>query len=289
MEFFIKNFDESISNLTRVEINKESIQASSSLFDLLNTELSNQLNLDLDEFYLATTHGTKLKQASKINNGDTFMVCPFVLGGKGGFGSLLRSFGKQITKSTNRDACRDLTGRRIKHVNHEKRMKDFLENQTEIKKKKELEKQEKLERRKKKREKLESTHHLFVDAKYDQQKLKISQDLDEVMSKAIENDAVAKKKRKLESSDDKAENGLENGESSSDGSDEKATTSKDSNSEGLAQAVANASKSAQVTKKKTAGTADKLKDWMGVGDLDVSSDDEDDADEEPPKSKNSVY
>jgi hypothetical protein len=29
---------------------------------------------------------------------------------KGGFGSLLRAFGKQITKSTNRDACRDLSG-----------------------------------------------------------------------------------------------------------------------------------------------------------------------------------
>lgn len=282
MEFFIKNFDKSIPNLTRLEINKESIEASSSLFDLLNTELSNQLNLDLNEFYLATTHGTKLKQASKISNGDTFIICPLVLGGKGGFGSLLRSFGKQITKSTNKDACRDLTGRRIKHVNHEKRLKDFLENQSEIKKKKELEKQEKLERRKKKREKLESTHHLFVDAKYDQQKLKIAQDLDEVMSKAIENDAVAKKKRKL---DDK----VENGESSSDGSDEKATTSKDSNSEGLAQAVANASKNVQVAKKKTTGTADKLKDWMGVGDLDVSSDDDDDEDEEPPKSKNSVY
>jgi hypothetical protein len=34
----------------------------------------------------------------------------------------LRAFGKQITKSTNRDACRDLSGRRIKTVNRDKKI-----------------------------------------------------------------------------------------------------------------------------------------------------------------------
>ena len=42
---------------------------------------------------------------------------------KGGFGSLLRAFGKQITRSTDKGACRDLTGRRIRHVNNEAKLK----------------------------------------------------------------------------------------------------------------------------------------------------------------------
>ncbi len=39
---------------------------------------------------------------------------------------MLRSFGKQITKSTNKDACRDLTGRRIKNVNRDKKLKVYI-------------------------------------------------------------------------------------------------------------------------------------------------------------------
>lgn len=43
-----------------------------------------------------------------------FFVC-FV-----GFGSMLRALGAQIEKTTNREACRDLSGRRLRDVNHEK-------------------------------------------------------------------------------------------------------------------------------------------------------------------------
>lgn len=43
-----------------------------------------------------------------------------VLGGKGGFGSMLRAIGAQIEKTTNREACRDLSGRRMRDVNNEK-------------------------------------------------------------------------------------------------------------------------------------------------------------------------
>ena len=41
-------------------------------------------------------------------------------GGKGGFGSMLRALGAQIEKTTNREACRDLSGRRMRDVNNEK-------------------------------------------------------------------------------------------------------------------------------------------------------------------------
>ena len=43
-----------------------------------------------------------------------------VPGGKGGFGSMLRAIGAQIEKTTNREACRDLSGRRMRDVNNEK-------------------------------------------------------------------------------------------------------------------------------------------------------------------------
>ena len=51
-------------------------------------------------------------------------VCHAVLclpGGKGGFGSMLRAIGAQIEKTTNREACRDLSGRRMRDINDEKK------------------------------------------------------------------------------------------------------------------------------------------------------------------------
>eukprot|EP01103_Thecamoeba_quadrilineata_P008654 TRINITY_DN18394_c0_g1_i1.p1 TRINITY_DN18394_c0_g1~~TRINITY_DN18394_c0_g1_i1.p1 ORF type:complete len:415 (-),score=110.76 TRINITY_DN18394_c0_g1_i1:68-1312(-) len=49
-------------------------------------------------------------------------------GGKGGFGSLLRGGpqGVTIKKTTNFDACRDLSGRRMRHVNNEIRLGVWL-------------------------------------------------------------------------------------------------------------------------------------------------------------------
>lgn len=44
-----------------------------------------------------------------------------VFGGKGGFGSMLRAIGAQIEKTTNREACRDLSGRRLRDINEEQR------------------------------------------------------------------------------------------------------------------------------------------------------------------------
>lgn len=42
-------------------------------------------------------------------------------GGKGGFGALLRA-GARSTVSQNTDACRDLSGRRMRHVNADKKL-----------------------------------------------------------------------------------------------------------------------------------------------------------------------
>ena len=53
--------------------------------------------------------------------GDVLQVCMRLPGGKGGFGSMLRALGAQIEKTTNREACRDLSGRRMRDVNDEKK------------------------------------------------------------------------------------------------------------------------------------------------------------------------
>ncbi|PAA58351.1 hypothetical protein BOX15_Mlig022063g1, partial [Macrostomum lignano] len=50
---------------------------------------------------------------------------PRLPGGKGGFGSLLRSIGSQIDKTTNREMCRDLSGRRMRDVNNQKRLAEW--------------------------------------------------------------------------------------------------------------------------------------------------------------------
>ena len=58
-------------------------------------------------------------------------MCFRTLGGKGGFGSMLRAIGAQIEKTTNHEACRDLSGRRLRDINEEKKLKNWLEKQAE--------------------------------------------------------------------------------------------------------------------------------------------------------------
>lgn len=87
-----------------------------SQYDKLYKTIQEVFCLEPGRFTLLSYSGVKLTPWSLIESGDVVQVCPTVLGGKGGFGSLLRAFGKQITMSTNKDACRDLTGRRIKQV-----------------------------------------------------------------------------------------------------------------------------------------------------------------------------
>lgn len=49
-------------------------------------------------------------------------------GGKGGFGALLRGAANSSGTTTNFDACRDLSGRRLRHVNGEKKIIEFAKH-----------------------------------------------------------------------------------------------------------------------------------------------------------------
>lgn len=80
--------------------------------------------LSNDDFYL--TFQGKLVYSDTFVEDGTVHVHPTVRGGKGGFGSMLRAIGAQIEKTTNREACRDLSGRRLRDINEEKRYVGFL-------------------------------------------------------------------------------------------------------------------------------------------------------------------
>lgn len=75
-----------------------------------------------------------------------------LLGGKGGFGSLLRGQAATKRKTTNFDSSRDLKGRRIRNVENEKKLKDFLRKKQEEdeKIKKELKEYKEMEQKQKK-------------------------------------------------------------------------------------------------------------------------------------------
>lgn len=261
--------------------------------DQIESLVENQLNIDRKNFVIISTSGVKLTAKSNVHNGDTFQLCPLVLGGKGGFGSLLRAFGKQITMSTNKDACRDLTGRRIKQVNAEKNLKDFAERQNELAKQRELKKKEKAKRRKNKLDQLENGKHLFVDQKYDEQKQKIANDLEEAISKAM------KEKAKSDSDEPNTDGDSNQPKCSKSSSEETSTTVEPTTSNNVkhdlepGEITATSSKlviaeSKKEPKKVKHNQIDsKLKDWMGVGDLDVSS--SSDEDEVPLKSKRQFY
>lgn len=51
-----------------------------------------------------------------------------VLGGKGGFGTLLRTSARRGAQTTNFDACRDLHGRRLRSVNGERKIAEWEAN-----------------------------------------------------------------------------------------------------------------------------------------------------------------
>ena len=54
-----------------------------------------------------------------------------LVGGKGGFGSLLRVQGRDTKATTNFEACRDLSGRRLRHVNAAKKMEEWSQKAKE--------------------------------------------------------------------------------------------------------------------------------------------------------------
>ncbi|RWS28120.1 hypothetical protein B4U80_02274 [Leptotrombidium deliense] len=92
-------------------------------------------------------NGKPLKSDSVISDELSFLSLFIPMcGGKGGFGSMLRAIGAQIEKTTNKEACRDLSGRRLRDINAEKRIKEWIKKQAERKEEEVKKKKEKLEK-----------------------------------------------------------------------------------------------------------------------------------------------
>lgn len=103
-----------------------------------------------------------------------------LVGGKGGFGSMLRAIGAQIEKTTNKEACRDLSGRRIRDVNIERRFRNWVAKAAERKK-------EQMRRKKERLEKLRRVPKFeFRDEEYFKVRSEMPQKIDDALEYAMQ-------------------------------------------------------------------------------------------------------
>lgn len=116
---------------------------------------------------------------------------------------MLRAIGAQIEKTTNREACRDLSGRRLRDINEEKRLKAWLEKQGEREREAE-------ERKKRKIEKLLAVpKHEFKDAEYEEARSKLAEKVCDAVEEGFKKTTGSKDlKRKPEPSTSKQAAGV---------------------------------------------------------------------------------
>jgi hypothetical protein len=84
--------------------------------------------------YFLESDGRVCENLDAIPNGKLIAIHFRMCGGKGGFGSLLRSF--RIHKSSNQLMCRNLQGRRMADVREEQRLKKWVEKKAQREKEK---------------------------------------------------------------------------------------------------------------------------------------------------------
>ncbi|KAK3093783.1 hypothetical protein FSP39_020170 [Pinctada imbricata] len=137
-----------------------------------------------DDFYI-TCNGRRVGSGQTIQDGKIYHIVLRLPGGKGGFGSMLRAIGAQIDKTNNREACRDLSGRRMRDVNNEKQMKEWLSKQSQREKEKEERRRERWERRK------AMPNHKFDDPLYDQQRAQVFENLEDAVQKGLSKSQAA--------------------------------------------------------------------------------------------------
>ncbi|XP_061481023.1 splicing regulator SDE2 [Rhineura floridana] len=132
-----------------------------------------------DHFYVKCD-GRLVNSEDVLQEGAVYSLEPRLCGGKGGFGSMLRALGAQIEKTTNREACRDLSGRRLRDVNHEKAMAEWVKQQAEREADKEQRRLERLKRR------LAEPKHFFTNPDYQQQCHEMAERLEDSVLKGMQ-------------------------------------------------------------------------------------------------------
>lgn len=99
---------------------------------------------------------------------------------------MLRAIGAQIEKTTNREACRDLSGRRLRDINEEKRVRAWLEKKGEREREAE-------ERKKRKIEKLLAVpKHEFKDDEYEEARAKLTEKVNDAFEEGLKQAKEAK-------------------------------------------------------------------------------------------------
>ncbi|XP_043860456.1 replication stress response regulator SDE2 [Dromiciops gliroides] len=135
--------------------------------------------IPVDCFYVKC-NGQLTNTEDVVQYGAVYSLEPRLCGGKGGFGSMLRALGAQIEKTTNREACRDLSGRRLRDVNHEKAMAEWVKQQAEREAEKEQRRLERLQR------KLVEPKHHFTNPDYQQQCHEMAERLEDSVLKGMQ-------------------------------------------------------------------------------------------------------
>lgn len=106
---------------------------------------------------------------------------------------MLRAIGAQIEKTTNREACRDLSGRRLRDINEEKRLKTWIDQQAKRN-------EEAAERKKKKLAKLCAVpKHEFKDKAYEEQRSTLTEKVEEAVEVGFAAASVSNAKRPADS------------------------------------------------------------------------------------------
>jgi len=117
----------------------------------------------------------------------TLLPAGGLLGGKGGFGSLLRAIGAQIEKTTNHEAMRDLSGRRQRDVNNEKRVRDYVSKQGEREREEREKKEVKMEKLRRFVEGENVDKHSFSDPLYDKARSETEENVHAAVEAAMKN------------------------------------------------------------------------------------------------------
>lgn len=108
---------------------------------------------------------------------------------------MLRAIGAQIEKTTNREACRDLSGRRLRDINEEKRLKTWLE------KKKQEEKEDPDEKFQKKIQKLLAKPKVEIkDEVYDSARSNLLENISDSVEQGFKKAKIVEKEQTILSS-----------------------------------------------------------------------------------------
>lgn len=162
--------------------------------------ISARFNLPYSDFFLEQKNHVLSFDAPLSDKQSTIYIKIRIIGGKGGFGSLLRGQAPTKKYTQNFDSCRDLSGRRLRTVHNEKKYKEWKQRKEEEEKIVEQEQRE-YESKKKELQAAIYANRYKLDDKYKKQLQKTSKSIaDGVMKgieKAIKNGNNNKGKRKM--------------------------------------------------------------------------------------------